>query len=99
MDADINRQYSLPIPVSTSTAAHYRQFRNAASTTASNITSVQLGAIPESQDLLTIKTDLEGLLPHSEARMHHLKKDYSHLEKNIKIKDSGKVQWGFQCQH
>lgn len=89
MDSEATRQYSLPIPVSTSTAAHYRQLRNAANAS-SVIAATQLSAIPESQDLLKIKTDLEGLLPHSEARMQHLKKDYSHLEKNVKIKDNGK---------
>ncbi|KAI8100175.1 histone acetyltransferases subunit 3-domain-containing protein [Halteromyces radiatus] len=88
MDSEVTRQYSLPIPVSTSTAAHYRQFRNVASTS-SAIATTQLSAIPESHDLLNIKTDLEGLLPHSEARMLHLKKDYSHLEKNVKVKDNG----------
>ncbi|ORX58751.1 hypothetical protein DM01DRAFT_1333370 [Hesseltinella vesiculosa] len=81
---DATRQYSLPIPVSTSTAAHYRQLKNGSS---SNISPSQLGAIPESQELMTIKNDLEGLLPFSETRIAELKKDYNHIDKNVKIKD------------
>ncbi|KAI8066442.1 hypothetical protein BC940DRAFT_66897 [Gongronella butleri] len=82
---DSARQYSLPIPVSTLTAAHYRQLKNGSS---ASISPSQLGAIPESTDLLNIKNDLEGLLPFSETRIAELKKDYNHLEKNVKIKDA-----------
>ncbi|CAO3647771.1 unnamed protein product [Cunninghamella blakesleeana] len=68
MDTESTRQYSLPIPVSSSTAAHYRQYKNTTSN-ASAITVNQLGAIPDSQELLTIKSNFKCLLPHSEARM------------------------------
>ncbi|KAI8376236.1 histone acetyltransferases subunit 3-domain-containing protein [Radiomyces spectabilis] len=84
MDTDLTRQYSSPTPVSASTAALYRQFKSSAS---SHVAS-QIGNIPESQELLSIKADLERLLPHSEARLRHLKKELNHLEKNVKIREA-----------
>ncbi|KAG0173592.1 Transcriptional regulator [Apophysomyces sp. BC1015] len=83
MDSDSARQYPLPILVSEETATHYRQFRNS-----SSIAS-PLESIPESHDLLRIQADLENLLPLSEVRLRHLRKDLNHLEKNVNVCDAG----------
>ncbi|KAF7728683.1 Transcriptional regulator [Apophysomyces ossiformis] len=83
MDSESRRQYQLPISVSEETALHYRQFRNS-----SNIAS-PLESIPDSHDLLRVQTDLENLLPLSEARLRNLRKDLDHLERNVKVSDTG----------
>ncbi|KAI9279990.1 hypothetical protein BY458DRAFT_431168 [Sporodiniella umbellata] len=74
------RRYSQPIPVSSSTSLHYRQFKNSSSV------SSTIGSIPDPIDLVKIKSDLEALLPLSEKRIQNLQKDLVHLKKNVKIK-------------
>lgn len=74
---ELTRKYGQPIPVSTSTALHYRQFKNNTSVTAS------LGSIPEVTELLKIKADLENLLPISERRIKYLQRDLSTVKKHI----------------
>lgn len=81
MNTELPRKYTQPIPVSSSTALHYRQFKNASSVTSS------LGSIPEASELLKIKADLESILPISEKRIRNLQRDLSVLKKNIKIRD------------
>lgn len=82
MNTELTRKYAQPIPVSASTALHYRQFKNSTSVTSS------LGSIPDAPDLLKIKADLESLLPLSEKRIRNLQRDLSVLKKNIKIRES-----------
>lgn len=84
MNAELTRKYIQPIPVSASTALHYRQFKNNTSVTAS------LGSIPEVADLLKIKSDLENLLPNSERRIRSLQRDLSTVKKHVELDDSGK---------
>ncbi|KAI9483520.1 MAG: histone acetyltransferases subunit 3-domain-containing protein [Benjaminiella poitrasii] len=82
MNSDlITRRYTQPIPVSATTALHYRQFKNSTSVAST------LGSIPESSDLLKIKADLESLLPLSEKRIRHLQHDLSFIKKNVRIKE------------
>ncbi|KAL0074226.1 hypothetical protein J3Q64DRAFT_1778605 [Phycomyces blakesleeanus] len=86
MDTNLTRQYSSPTPVSASTVVLYRQFRQ------SYIGShgpTQFGNLPESNDLLAIKANLEELLTSAETRNRLLKRDLNHLEKDVKINDNG----------
>ncbi|KAI9020659.1 hypothetical protein CLU79DRAFT_719780 [Phycomyces nitens] len=86
MDTELTRQYSSPTPVSTSTIALYRQFRQP---TIGSHGPTQFGNLPESNDLLAIKANLEGLLTSAETRHRRLRRDLNHLEKNVKIHDNG----------
>jgi hypothetical protein len=45
--------------------------------------------IPDVQDLLTIKVDMEALLPLTENRVKDLKKDLNYLDRNVRIRDNG----------
>jgi hypothetical protein len=72
MSTDSTRQYDLPTPISNRTS------------TLLNKHSIQ-PAVPESQDLIYIKTDLDNILSSAQLRIKNLKKDSNHLEKNVKI--------------
>ncbi|KAI7908062.1 uncharacterized protein BX663DRAFT_464577 [Cokeromyces recurvatus] len=75
-------RYTIPVPVSTTTALHYRQFKKSTSVAST------LGSIPETSDLLKMKADVESLLPLSERRIRHLQRDLSFIRKNVKMKES-----------
>ncbi|CAO3640733.1 unnamed protein product [Mucor hiemalis] len=81
MNSETTRRYTQPVPVSAATALHYRQYRNSSSVASS------LGSIPDPNDLLHIKADLEALLPISEKRIRNLQRDLSHLKKNVKARE------------
>ncbi|KAI7864173.1 hypothetical protein BDF14DRAFT_1836603 [Spinellus fusiger] len=81
MDTDLTRQYTPPIPVSPATLSLYRQYRPV-------MHGPQLGHLPESHHLLSIKADLEQLLEPTETRLIHLKHDLHHLQRNVKIHDT-----------
>ncbi|KAI9361317.1 histone acetyltransferases subunit 3-domain-containing protein [Pilaira anomala] len=96
MNTDLTRQYNLPKPVSNTTASIIEQYKqnlnnstlhNDNNTTTGNNNNHPLG-IPDLQDLLNMKADLEALLPLSESRVRDLKKDLSHLDRNVKIRDN-----------
>lgn len=97
MNTDLTRQYNLPKPVSNTTASIVEQYKqNLNSSTVHNDNNITTGnnnnhplSIPDLQDLLNMKADLEALLPLSESRVRDLKKDLSHLDRNVKIRDSG----------
>lgn len=95
MNSDLTRQYNLPTPVSQSIASLLEQYKlninsthHDNSTNGNNIMS-QPSLIPDLQDLLNIKHDLEALLPLSEARVKDLKQDLNQLDRNVKIRDNG----------
>ncbi|KAG2212270.1 hypothetical protein INT47_001629 [Mucor saturninus] len=101
MNPDLTRQYNLPTPVSRSISSiieHYKldinhpTIHNAThdnnSLNGSNNNLSQPSHIPDLQDLLNIKQDLEALLPLTEARVKDLKKDLSQLDRNVKIRDN-----------
>ena len=88
METDTSRQYSPPVPVSSTTAVHYRQFRQ------SSTRSHGPSPLPESHDLLTIKADLQALLPHLENCLRRLQSDLRHSEKNAAGWDHGKPTLG-----
>lgn len=99
MNTDLTRQYNLPTPVSNSTASIIEQYKqnlnnqnahNDNNTTAGNNIN-HPSSIPDLQDLLNMKADLEALLPLSESRVKDLKKDLSHLDRNVKIRDNGEI--------
>ncbi|KAI8994778.1 histone acetyltransferases subunit 3-domain-containing protein [Pilobolus umbonatus] len=81
MNSELTRRYSQPVPVSAATSLHYRQYKNSTSVASS------LGSIPDPQDLLNIKADLEAILPISEKRIRNFQRDLSYLKKNVKIRE------------
>ncbi|KAI8886072.1 hypothetical protein K501DRAFT_244821 [Backusella circina FSU 941] len=83
MNTELTRRYTQPVTVSAATALHYRQYKNSTSVASS------LGSIPDSQELLAMKTDLEGILPNSEKRLKYLQRDMFYIKKHVKIRDSG----------
>ncbi|GAA5816822.1 hypothetical protein MFLAVUS_010356 [Mucor flavus] len=96
MNTDLTRQYNLPKPVSNSTTSIIEQYKqNLNNQNTHNDNNITTGnnvnhpsSIPDLQDLLNMKADLEALLPLSESRVKDLKKDLSHLDKNVKIRDN-----------
>lgn len=103
MNSDLTRQYNLPKPVSKSISSILEQYKitttsqNSHNTmhdnnslAGNNINLSQPLHIPDLQDLLNIKQDLEALLPLTENRIKDLKKDLSLLDRNVKIRDNGK---------
>lgn len=102
MNNDLTRKYNLPTPVSHSTALIVEQYKQAirhsdnnsdnTSTPTNNnsITNTNTTTnIPELQDLLSMKADLEVILPVSENRVKDLKKDLNYLDRSVKIRDNG----------
>lgn len=102
MNPDLTRQYNLPTPVSrsiTSILEHYKldinnpinhnTIHDNNSSNGGNNNQSQSSHIPDLQDLLNIKQDLEALLPLTENRVKDLKKDLSQLDRNVKIRDNG----------
>jgi hypothetical protein len=81
MNTELTRRYTQPATVSAATALHYRQYKNSTSVASS------LGSIPDSHDLLAMKTDLEGILPNSEKRLKYLQCDMFYIKKHVKIRD------------
>lgn len=90
MNTDLTRQYGLPQQVSNSTNAIIKQFKP---TTASQ----QDESIPDNQQLISIKADLEALLNSSQSRIKDLKKDQMVLERSVKIRDGGKLKKRCRC--
>lgn len=90
MENNLTRQYGPPTPVSSATAAHARQPmpRNVNNGVSGSSPSINL---PDTHDLSNIRTDLESLLPHTEARLMDLRQDLSQLERSVKIRDTGKL--------
>lgn len=84
MNTDLTRQYDLPTPVSDSTHYILEQYK-----ADNNNTSNGTLHIPTLQDLLTMKEDLESLLPLTELRVKDLKEDLTKLDRNTKIRDNG----------
>lgn len=84
MNQELTRRYPQPVPVSAATALHYRQFKNNTSVASS------LGSIPDPNELLNIKADLEALLPLSERRIRNLQRDLSNLKKNVRVRELSK---------
>lgn len=80
MNQELTRRYPQPVPVSAATALHYRQFKNNTSVASS------LGSIPDPNELLNIKADLETLLPLSERRIRNLQRDISNLKKSVRVR-------------
>ncbi|KAI9323781.1 histone acetyltransferases subunit 3-domain-containing protein [Dichotomocladium elegans] len=91
MDSDssysnLTQHYSLPTPVSQSTALYYRnQQASRNSNNASTHGSSPSPNLPGVSDLSSIKTDLERVLSRAEMRLRQLKKDINNLDKNVKI--------------
>lgn len=77
MNTESTRQYSLPIPLSNTT------------TTLIKLAHQQPLVIPDAQELLSIKADLEVLLPLAENRAQDLKRGLNKLDGNVKIYDNG----------
>lgn len=86
MNTDLTRQYDLPTPVSDSTHYILEQYK-----ADNNNTSNGTLHIPTLQDLLTMKEDLESLLPLTELRVKDLKEDLTKLDRNTKIRDNGEA--------
>lgn len=83
MNTELTRQYDLPTPVSDSTHFILEQYK------ADNNSTNGTLHIPSLQDLLTMKEDLENLLPLTETRVKDLKEDLTKLDSNVKIRDNG----------
>ncbi|KAG1173315.1 hypothetical protein G6F70_005260 [Rhizopus microsporus] len=79
MNTESTRQYSLPRPLSNTT------------TTLIKLAHQQPLVIPDAQELLSIKADLEVLLPLAENRAQDLKRGLNKLDGNVKIYDNGEV--------
>lgn len=90
MNTDLTRQYDLPQQVSNPTNAIIKQFKP---TTASQ----QDESIPDNQQLISIKADLEALLNSSQSRIKDLKKDQIALERSVKIRDGGRLKKRCRC--
>jgi hypothetical protein len=84
MNQELTRRYPQPVPVSAATALHYRQFK-----TNTNVAS-SIGSIPDPNELLNIKADLEAIIPLSERRIRNLQRDLSNLKKNVRARELSK---------
>lgn len=89
MNTDLTRQYNLPTPVSNSTTSILEQYK------ADNNSTTGTLSIPDLQDLLNLKAELETLLPLSESRVKDLKTDLNNLDHNVKIRDNGESKLVF----
>ena len=83
MDSNLSRQYSPPASVSPSITGYYTQ------TSKNNSNNSPSSSLPTATDLTSIRADLERVLTHTEKRRKYLEKDITHLQKNVKIHDSG----------
>lgn len=90
MNLEITRQYEPPQSLSTSTTSIVKQFKSAALTDSSQGNNPQRDSIPDSQDLLNIKQNLQGLLPITKDRLESLQTSIDLIEKNVKINETGK---------
>ncbi|CEP08162.1 hypothetical protein [Parasitella parasitica] len=80
MNTDLTRQHDLPQKVSNATSALIKQFKPTAS-------SVHDECIPDNQELVIMKADLESMLHSSQSRIKALKKDQLILDTHVKIRD------------
>ncbi|KAI7859667.1 histone acetyltransferases subunit 3-domain-containing protein [Circinella umbellata] len=81
MDSNLSRQYSPPASVSPSITGYYTQ-------ASKNNSNNSPSSLPTPTDLTSIRADLERVLTHTEKRRKYLEKDITHLQKNVKIRDS-----------
>ena len=83
MDSNLSRQYSPPASISPSITGYYTQ------TSKNNSNNSPSSSLPTATDLTSIRADLERVLTHTEKRRKYLEKDITHLQRNVKIHDSG----------
>ncbi|KAI8149614.1 histone acetyltransferases subunit 3-domain-containing protein [Fennellomyces sp. T-0311] len=88
MDSNLSRQYSPPAAVSPTITGHYYQQHSQSSRNSSSTNSPSSN-LPGANDLSGIKADLERVLAHTERRLKYLDKDFNHLQKNVKIRETG----------
>jgi hypothetical protein len=94
MNLEITRQYEPPQLLSTSTTSIVKQFKSAALTDSSQGNNPQRDSIPDSQDLLNIKQNLQGLLPITKDRLESLQTSIDLIEKNVKINETDPISSG-----
>ncbi|KAI8641698.1 histone acetyltransferases subunit 3-domain-containing protein [Parasitella parasitica] len=80
MNTDLTRQYGIPQKVSNTTNSIIKQFKP-------TVSPQQDECIPDNQELIIIKADLESMLHSSQSRIKNLKKDQLVLERHVKIRD------------
>jgi hypothetical protein len=93
MNTELTRQYDLPTPLSNKTTSLVKQYKaisanHIAQNNGNTIQQLQ-DAIPNADDLINIKADLEALLPITENRVKSFKKDLYTLEKLAQNREGG----------
>lgn len=92
MNGELTRQYELPIPLSSETTTLVKHYKEVlANNTQNNSNAIQQlqDTIPDADDLLKIKADLEKLLSKSESRVKTFKKDLIVLDKLVHSREGG----------
>jgi hypothetical protein len=74
--------------MSTEPAYQHSSLKSLSETTLKLIKHAQPLVIPEAHELLSMRSDLEALLPISKNRAEDLKRDLRHVDENIKINDN-----------
>lgn len=74
--------------MSTEPAYQHSSLKSLSETTLNLIKHAQPFVIPEAHELLSMRSDLEALLPISKNRAEDLKRDLRHIDKNVKINDN-----------
>lgn len=87
--SDLTHRYSPPTPVSQSTAFHYRGHQQSTRNNNNASHGSPSHHLPGVSDLANIKADLERVLTRAETRLRHLRKDFGHLDKNVKVRETG----------
>ncbi|KAG1461023.1 hypothetical protein G6F46_005121 [Rhizopus delemar] len=77
--------------MSTEPAYQHSSLKSLSETTLNLIKHAQPFVIPEAHELLSMRSDLEALLPISKNRAEDLKRDLRHIDKNVKINDNEEV--------
>jgi hypothetical protein len=93
MNTELTRQYDLPTPLSSETTSFVKQYKavstNNGAQNNNNIIQQLQDTIPDADDLLSIKADLEALLPITEIRVKSFKKDLIALDKLAHVREGG----------
>ncbi|KAG0749259.1 hypothetical protein G6F57_002525 [Rhizopus arrhizus] len=77
--------------MSTEPAYQHSSLKSLSETTLKLIKHAQPLVIPEAHELLSMRSDLEALLPISKNRVEDLKRDLRHVDENVKINDNEEV--------
>lgn len=87
--SDLTHRYSPPTPVSQSTAFYYRGHQQSTRNNNNAAHGSSSHHLPGVSDLANIKADLERVLTRAETRLRHLRKDFNHLDKDVKVRETG----------